>query len=276
MKTRLWCAVLGVLGAWACQKEAAKVPGTTPKPAAPLAPLNAARPEGLDASVDEREQLHVIVPLKVQGEKIPAQGEKLTLDDGKCTVGGESFTLDAAADVAKLKNKLKPGVQLLTAHGDTYMAQVAPLLALLEEVGAEVWFLHPDEAVAYPVKLRDEKQFGEWIDEPVPGKLRVVQRSDGFELTTNMGKLPGLDPNGPTVPPRGGQMDLSTLQNGFVKIKGRFKDAPDVCFLPSYGTPLNDTIRAFSANFEKGDEAIFKQLCLVFPRPGQVAAKKQP
>ena len=156
------------------------------------------------------------------------------------------------------------------------MAQTAPLLALLADERAEVWLLHPEGAVAYPVKLRDEVQFGEWIDEPVPGKLRVVQRSDGFELTTNMGKLPGGDPNGPTVPPRGGQMDLSTLQNGFVKIKGRFKDAPDVCFLPSHGTALNDTIRAFSANFEKGDEAIFKQLCLVFMRPGQVAPKKQP
>lgn len=276
MKNRLLCAVLAAFSVGACQKEAVTAPSATPKPAAPLPPLTAARPEGLDASADEREQLHVIVPLKVQGEKIPSEGEKLTLDDGKCTLQGESFKLDVAADMAKLKTKLKPGALLVAVQGDTYMAQGAVLFALLADAGAEVWLLHPDVALAYPVKLRDEVQFGEWIDEPVPGKLRAVQRSDGFELTTNMGKLPGGDANGPTVPPRGGQMDLSTLQSGFSKIKGRFKDAPDVCFLPSYGTALNDTIRAFAANYEKGDEPIFKQLCLVFPRPGQAPVKKQP
>jgi hypothetical protein len=156
---------------------------------------------------------------------------------------------------------------LLVPVGDTYLAQVTPLLAALDDARAEVWLRHPQGPFAFKVKLRDEHAWQEWIDEPVPGKLRIIHRADGFELQTNMGKLPGGDPNGPSVPVRGGRMDLPTLRKGMERVKQRFKDAPDVCFVPSMGMPLADIAAALAANYPSADQPIFGELCLVYPRP---------
>lgn len=272
MKRFVWVSGLVSMLLMACKAEP-KSESVTPRPAAPLAPLTPVRPEALDAAIDEREQLHIIVPLPVLGSTIPGKASRLTLDEGKCTLQGQTFDSDVPAQMQQLKTKLTPGPVLVTAVGETYMAQAAPLLAVLADANAEVWLAHPDVNLAYHVTLRDEPGFAVWLDEPVPGKLRVIQRSDGFELTTNMGKLSGGDANGPTVTPRGGQMDLKTLQNGLLKIKSRFKNAPDLCFLPSYATALNDTVRAIAANYEKSDEGIFKEVCVVFPRPAEKPKK---
>lgn len=156
---------------------------------------------------------------------------------------------------------------LLVPLGDTYLAQVNGLLAALDDAGSEVWLKHQEGALAYKVKLRDEKAYQGWIDEPVPGKLRIIHRSDGFEIQTNMGKLPGGDPNGPSVPVRGGRMDLPTLRKGFERVRAKFKDAPDVCFVPSMGLSLADIAAALAANYHNADNPIFSELCLVYPRP---------
>jgi hypothetical protein len=178
------------------------------------------------------------------------------LDGDRALVDGKPVT-----DVAALK-----GPVLLVPVGDTYLMQVAPLLAALDDAGVETWFRHPDLELAYPVKLRDEPAFRTWLEEPVPGKLRVIHRADGFELQTNMGKLRGGDPNGPTVPLRGGQMDLSTLQKGYQRLRTRFPGAPDYCLMPSFGMEVAQTVRAMAANYLSDDEALFPGTCLVYPR----------
>lgn len=156
---------------------------------------------------------------------------------------------------------------LLSPVGDTYLAQGAALLAALHDARVAVSLLHPDGALAFPLTLRDEAGFQVWLDEPIPGRVRIIQRADGFELTTAMGKLPGPDQNGPSVPVRGGQLDLATLRRGLVAVKGRFKNATDVCFLPSYGTALADVARAMAATWAAADQAVFEEACLVYPRP---------
>ena len=50
-------------------------------------------------------------------------------------------------------------------------------------------------------------------------------------------------------------------------MKGRFKKAPDLCFMPSFGTPLADAIRALAANWQGSDGPIFAANCFVYPRP---------
>ena len=226
------------------EKKAEPIPRAQPQP---LAPLEAAKVDAGDA----RDALYEIVPFTPTGPAIP-RGARLV------TVTGEKTVVPAGT-----------GPIVLVPDEDTYLAQLASVFATLADTKEEVWLKHPEAAFAFKVTLRDAPSFQAWMDEPVPGKLRVIQRADGFELQTNLGKLPGGDPNGPTVPLRGGKMDLTTLQRGFQRIQGKFKSAPDVCFVPSFGTELAKIARAMAVNYLTPDSAYFPEICLVFPRPAQ-------
>lgn len=226
-------AVLLLLAACRNDKPAAT---EKPKPVEQFKPLT-----------NESDDTFKVAPFTPAGPAVPEDARRIDLD-------GETPP-QAAPKV------------LLVPVGETYLAQVTPVLAALDDAGAEVWLKHAEGPIAFPVKLRDEKAWQEWIDEPVPGKLRVIHRADGFELQTNMGKLPGHDPNGPSVPVRGGRMDLPTLRKGFERVKQRFKDAPDVCFVPSMGLSMSDVTAALAANYAGAEAPIFEHLCLVYPRP---------
>jgi hypothetical protein len=244
-----------------CAKPPAEAPG------APDASVAVARPRAFEplervlpdaGPEDPREALYRVVPFTPVGPAVPAGALLVELDGDHALVAGR------ALDVASLP---KTQVVVLVPVGETYLAQAAATLAQLDDAQLEVWFKHPDAALAYPVDLRDEPTFQAWIDEAVPGKLRVIHREDGFELQTNLGKLPGGDPNGPTVPVRGGVMDLTTLQRGLSRVQLRFKAAPDYCLVPSFGLPLADVARAMAPNYAKADSTFFAQTCLVYPRP---------
>lgn len=222
----------------------------------PLEQVKAPAPAA-DASVDDREAIFRIVPLPVVGPGIPEKALRVELDGETATVDGKPF------DPKSLK---QDDDVLLVAKGETYLVQAAGLLAALDDVGADAFLLHPDQSVAWPLDLRDEGAFQSWIDDPEPGKVRVIHRADGFEVQTNLGKLPGQDPNGPTVPVRGGLMDLKTLQRGLEKVAQRFK-TKDVCFVPSFGMELSQVSRAMAANWKSTDAAWFPVTCLVYPRP---------
>ncbi len=197
-----------------------------------------------------------VVPLAPVGPAVPAGATVVRLDGEVATVGG------APLNAGELKGPL-----VLTPTAETYLAQVARWLALLDDAKAEVWLAHPDAAIAFRLTLRDEASFQAWLDEPVPGKTRVIQREDGFEVMTNLGKLPGWDPNGPTVPLRGGQLDLTTLRRGLERVRQRFPEAPDLCFVPAFGVELAQTARAMASDFTGADSPIYPVICLVYPRP---------
>lgn len=244
---RVLCLV--VVSACAAKKPA--VPDAGMKaPFARLEPLEPVRLRDDDAGVDQHFK---VKPLSLVGPQVPQGLVEVKID-------GENHTWGGAATRV-----------LLVPAGDTYVAQASALLAKLDDAGAEVWLKHPDAAIAFAVQLRDEPAFRAWLDEPVAGKLRVIHRADGFELQTNLGKLPGPDVNGPTVPLRGGEMDLTTLQRGLEKISLRFKGAPDLCFVPSFGMALNDTVRAMAANYTDSSTSYFATTCLVYPRPREAA-----
>ncbi len=230
----------------ACPSSRSRVDAGAKVPVARLEPLV---PVGLPADDGGAEEYFKIKPLLPVGPAMPDDVVKVHLD-------GEKNDWDGIATRV-----------LLVPVDDTYLAQASGLLARLDDAQAEVWLKHPDANIAFALQLRDEPSFQGWIDEPVAGKLRVIHRADGFELQTNLGKLPGPDVNGPTVPVRGGKMDLATLQRGLEKISGRFKQAPDVCFVPSFGMALNDTARALAANFVEASKAYFSTTCFVYPRP---------
>lgn len=243
MKRFIGTALVWMLGCQQ-QKPPEPIPRAQPKPLEPLERVF------LDAG-DDRDALYEVVPFTPVGPAIPKDARLVKLNGEKTVVPPGT------------------GPIVLVPDEDTYLAQLAPLLASIADGKEELWLQHPTAPIAFKVTLRDAAHFQEWIDEPVPGKLRVIQRADGFELQTNLGKLPGGDPNGPTVPLRGGKMDLTTLQRGFQRIQGKFKSAPDVCFVPSFGTELAKISSAMAVNYLSAESAYFPETCLVFPRPAK-------
>jgi hypothetical protein len=250
--------VLALVSFGACRSSSTVDAGPPKRPMPKLEPLEQVKAAAsADASIDEREAIFRIVPIEVMGPAAPEKAMRLDLDGETVKQGGAPFDL---------KTVKQNDDVILVPVGETYLVQIAPVLAALDDVGADVFLQHPDQPIAWPIDLRDEAVFQTWIDDPEPGKVRVIQRADGFELQTNLGKLPGQDPNGPTVPVRGGQMDLKTLQRGLEKVAVFFK-TKDVCFVPSFGMELAQVSRAFAANWKAAEVAWFPTQCLVYPRP---------
>jgi hypothetical protein len=241
----------------------------TEKSAAPAPPpdLKSAAPQPLKP-LDPAEAAFQVAPAAVFGEEPPPKAVRLSLKAGHAKLGEDDFLLDAPDAMRALQAKAKDATVLLFAQDDTFLAQAAPALEALDGAGATVWIQHPSEPrVAFPVLLRDEAAFQIWIDEPKLGKVRAIQRADGFELMTKIGKLPGADPNGPTVPIRGGQMDIATLRRGLSRLKERFSKSDDACLVPSFGTEVQSIARALTGFWSAAGEPIFSQVCLVYPRP---------
>jgi hypothetical protein len=237
------------LGLIACASEKrSPPPRAQPRPLEPL--------ERVMVDAGEEDPIQRVVPFTPRGPAVPKDATVVVLDGERATVNGQPV------DVARLE-----GPVLLVPTPDTFLVQAAGLLAALDDAKREVWLKHPDADIAFDLVLRDEPEFQAWLDDPTPGKLRIIHRADGFEMQTNLGKLPGVDRNGPTVPVRGGQMDLTTLARGFQQIRQRFLNAPDVCFVPSFGMELQQVARAMSPNFTSAEKAWFPETCLVYPRP---------
>jgi hypothetical protein len=241
-----------VLFVGCAQKKSEPTPRATPRPFEPLARVTA-----VDASVEEGDPVFRVVPLPVYGPAGPEGALEVRLEGNKVTAGGAPYEPKAGAQPV-----------LLNFSEETYLAEVAPFFAALDDAKVELWVRHPNEPVAYRLTLKDEAAFQAWLDEPVPGKVRIVSRADGFEVQTNLGHLPGADPNGPTVPLRGGQLDLTTLQKGIERVQARFPSAPDYCLVPSYGVEVAALVRTMAANYVSATSAYFPTTCLVYPRPG--------
>jgi len=231
---------------------------------ASLAPLAAA---GADGGLDP----HRLPAATVWGSPLPTNAVRVTFSQGGARAGGAAASLGADAGVAPLLSAIGTGPALLVPDDATYMAEIAPLLAALDDAKVPTWILHPAGTVAFPVELRDEKAFDAWLDDPKPGKLRVIERQDGLELVSGIGKLPGPDPNGPTVPVRGGRLDVATTRNGLQRLQGRFH-ASDACLVPSFGTELRAVGTILSAFWSGPKEPLFDHVCVVYPRP--VAASR--
>ena len=244
--------------AWGCEERSA--PPLSSLAPAPLSPLGAA---GTDGGADP----HRLPPSPVRGAPLPAGAVRVTFGAGEVRAGSSVASLRADAGVTSVLSAIGKGPALLVPDDTTYMAEIAPLLAALDDARVPTWVLHPDGSVAFRVELRDEAAFDAWLDDSKPGKLRIVQRQDGLELVSGIGKLPGPDPNGPTVPVRGGRLDIATAREGLQRLQARFHVA-DACLVPSFGTELRAVGTVLSAFWSGPKEPLFDTLCVVYPRPG--------
>ncbi|HYO51313.1 hypothetical protein [Archangium sp.] len=242
----------------------------------PAEPLSSLTPPPLPKVVAEAEaggagedSLFRVAPAEVYGEPVPEKVLRVELAGEAVRLGGERFVPSRPEDQARLRERVKEQGVLLVPDADTYLAQTSELLAALRESAREVWLLHPDAPVAYPLVLRDEQGFQAWLAEVAPGKLRIIQRQDGFELTTSVGKLPGPDANGPSIPVRGGKQDIATLRKGLGKLKGRFTTSEDICLVPSFGTEVARSARALSGVYVAPGKPLFETLCFIYPTATQ-------
>jgi hypothetical protein len=251
-----WVCVLG----WGCEERSAP-PLSTLAPA-PLKPLAST---GADGGADPHRLSHA----PVWGAPLPAGAVRVTFAAGEARAGGAAVSLRADGGVAPLLAAIGKGGALLVPDDATYMAEIAPLLAALDDGRVPTSILHPGGTVSFPVELRDEAAFDAWLDEPKAGKLRIIQRQDGLELVSGIGKLPGPDPNGPTVPVRGGRLDVATTREGLQRLQQRFR-VSDACLVPSFGTELRAVGTALSAFWSGPKEPLVERVCLVYPRPGAV------
>jgi hypothetical protein len=261
-----WVLLAAVVGLGGCREE---------KPAEPLAALSPPPLPRVVAAVEEGEgedALFRVAPVEVYGERVPKEALRVELAGEAVRLEGEELVPRRIEHRARLRERVKARRVLLVPDADTFLVQVSELLATLRDSAREVWLLHPDAPVAYPLVPRDEQGFQTWLAEVAPGKLRIIQRQDGFELTTSVGKLPGPDPNGPSIPVRGGRQDIATLRQGLVKLKGRFGTSEDLCLVPSFGTELAQAARALAGVYVGPGEPLFEGLCFVYPTPPQVGA----
>ncbi len=246
--------------------------GTGCREERPAEPLKSLKPEPLPAlpasgSAPDTRGPSEDVAGPVYGEPLPAQALRVTLAGERVRLGAETFALVRPEDAAKLARRVKGHAVLVVPDADTFLVQASELLAVLRDSAASVWLAHPDGPVAYPVVPRDEAGFRAWLEEVAPGKLRIIMRADGFELTTSVGKLPGPDANGPSVPVREGRQDIVTLRKGLGLLKGRFKTSEDICLVPSFGMEVAQVARALGGVFSAPGEPMFDTLCLVYPTP---------
>jgi len=248
-----------------CREEKAAPPLSSLAPA-PLPTVPGSQPAVADAGIEAaREAAYQVAPAELFGEPVPTGAARVELVGGVAKLRGKDHALEDASARAQLL-AAAGGKVLLVPDADTYVAQVAPLLVALEDGKVETWLGHPSGKVAWKLTLRDEAEFNTWLEQPVPGKVRIVQRADGLELVTNMGKVLGADPNGPSLPLRGGRLDVAAERAGLEKVQKRF-EAPDICLLPSFGTELAQVAEVLSGTFRAAGEGIFPERCLVYPRP---------
>lgn len=274
---RCVCAALAFTAIVGCTEEQQSPPLSSLKPKPlPSVEGSAASPQATsDAGVDpslaaavERERLHEVEVAKVFGEEVPTKAVRVELLSGNVRLAGGAFDAEARDALAKLRAAVPEGRSvLLVPDDDTFLAQASPLLALLDDAGIKTWLLHPEGKVAFPVTLSDEDDFRGWLNEHAAGRIRVIHRADGFELQTNVGKLPGADPNGPSVPLRGGKWDIARLRTALVALEKRFDSDNESCIVPSFGMELRSVATALTGYYTGDGDPLFPALCLVYPRP---------
>lgn len=226
------------------------------KEEAPAPALTSLAPEPLPR-IEDSGGASTVLPITPHGEKLPKDAEVFplsaqTLEGGELLKRAEQMSAETSV--------------VLRPDADVYLMQVAPLFSVLADRGSKVWLAHPEGDFGYRLMLFDEAAYQHWIDLPEPGRLRVIMRGDGYELATSVGKLPGPDRNGPSVPLRQGRHDLGRLRLAFEALLDRFSTEDMICWVPSFGMELQTVARSLAATFEDDGDSMLERQCLVFPR----------
>ena len=254
--------------ALACGAFALAACGRSEAPAAPLQP-----PAPLRAPASPPTEAETAAP--AFASPLPRQGHLAELGDGSLQLGGRRWSLAEGTPALRALLGEGDGALVLTWPRDLYLAQVAGVLAALADAHFTVWWKAPGTDGGFPLQLMDAVQFQAWLDEPKPGRLRIIQREDGLELQTSVGKMAGPDPNGPTLPQRDGHVDVAGLRRALTRLQERFGEMDGVCLVPSFGVELDQVARTLGGLYRAPGKPFFEPFILVYPRPGQTVPKKR-
>ena len=141
----------------------------------------------------------------------------------------------------------------LEAERSSTLGDLSPALASLEELepsNGNICLLAVDSRSrrCIPFHPLSSSRFSAWLDAEKPaGKLRVIMRSDGIEVVTDRGKVPGPDRFGPSIPPLGGRMDIVTLERTIDKLTARFPNEDEIALAPTALTSVEQVTTALVA-----------------------------
>ena len=197
------------------------------------------------------------------GPKLGVQDRRLRLPSGQTCVP------DAPACAAELQS-LKGQPLVLELDERLQMADLSVALATLglalepaQQACLEAW--DGKERRCIPFRPFSGEEFGAWLDADKPlGKLRVVMRSDGLEVVTDRGKIPGPDRHGPSLPSLGSRPDYAGLEDAASRLKSRFPDETTAGLVPSASIPVAQAARVLALLSGPGGDR-FEETFLVYP-----------
>ncbi len=197
------------------------------------------------------------------GVTLRVQDRRLVLPSGMACLGLESSCAQALA-------RLRGEDLVLELDEALKMADLSAALAALAEAldpGDQACLAAFDgkERRCVPFRPFSGEDFGAWLDADKPlGKIRIVMRSDGLEVVTDRGKLPGPDRYGPSLPSLAARPDYAGADDAAARLEARFPDEDTAGLVPSASIPVAQAARVLSLLSGPQGER-FERTFLVYP-----------
>ncbi|HEY3444946.1 MAG TPA: hypothetical protein VGK67_01230 [Myxococcales bacterium] len=197
------------------------------------------------------------------GAVLRVQERRLVLPSGQTCLGPESACTKALEELRGKDLVLELDEKLKMADLSAALSAVSEALERGDQACLEAF--DGKERRCIPFRPFSGDDFGAWLDADKPlGKIRIVMRTDGLEVVTDRGKIPGPDRYGPSLPSPGARPDYPGIEDAAAKLKARFRDEDTAGLVPSASIPVAQAVRVLSSLSGPQGER-FEKTFLVYP-----------
>ncbi|MGC4117721.1 MAG: hypothetical protein QM765_24825 [Myxococcales bacterium] len=197
------------------------------------------------------------------GALLQVKDRRLVLPSGQACLGPESGCAQALEALRGKALVLELDQQLKMADLSAALSALGEALERKDQACLEVF--DGKERRCVPFRPFSGDDFGAWLDAERPlGKIRIVMRSDGLEVVTDRGKIPGPDRYGPSLPSLGAKPDYAGVDDAAGRLKARFPDEDTAGLVPSATIPLAQAARVLSM-LSGPEGGRFEKTFLVYP-----------